>query len=162
MMWGRFTKARLSGLALVVLLFGAAFVVDIAHFGDRHTPLRVGPTIFAIALGLFAIASAWQASRFVYAAHVAIAMLLLFLIGYPLRLVSNHVGWVGLGRIGLVLAGGLVLAFGKGKADDDLPMAKMNRWTEAKGLPRLNRRRAKKGLAPVSSFDEARSERRRR
>jgi general stress protein CsbA len=158
----RFTHTRLIGLALVLLLFGAAFVVGVVHYGDHPAPLKVAPTIFAIFLGLFAIAGTWQASRFTYAHQVALAMAVLFLVAYPLRLVTDHVDWVGLARNGLVVAGGLVLTFGRGKTDDDLPMAKMNGWTEARGLPKLNQRRARRGLPPVASFDEARAERRRR
>jgi hypothetical protein len=156
-----YTLARLTGLGLVLLTFGAAVVVGVAQYGDRTLPVKVGPAVFGLVFGLFAITAVWQASRFVHANQLTIAMLVLFLVGYPLRLWSDHVGWSGLLRNTLIVLGALVLAFGRGIPDEEVPMAKWRRWSETKGLPRLNRRRAKKGLPPVMSFDEARAERHR-
>jgi hypothetical protein len=158
----QYAVARVSGLVLVLLLFGAAVGMGVAHYGDRSQPVSVGATLFGIVFGLFAIAGVWHASRFDHANQVALVMVVLFLVGYPIRLWSDHVGWIGLSRNALVVVGALLLTFGGGIADEEIPMARWRRRSEKKGLPRLNRRRAHQGLPPVTSFDEARTERRRR
>jgi hypothetical protein len=152
---------RASGLLLAIIFFGGGVAVSVHDLGDPYRTFKVIPAIIGAALGLLAIQSLWSTSRFVDATQLAMAMAVVFLIGYPLRLVSDHVTWVSPVRDGLVLVGALVLTLGHGKDDRELPLVRRRKRMEARVLPRLNKRRAKRGLRPVASLDEARNERRR-
>jgi hypothetical protein len=156
----RLALARLVGLALALLFFGGALILGIYRSGHRYTGAIAGPTI-AILLGLLLIAALWQASRFTYARHVTIAMLVVFLASWPLRLLINNQSPVVVTINATLVLAAFILALGRGKSDDEVPLANMRRRSEARGLPRLNARRAKKGLSPVASFKEARAEQRR-
>jgi hypothetical protein len=156
----RLLLMRFAGVALVLLLFGAALGFDLVHYGDRARAVRFGPVVVGLVFGLYAILALWSASTYAYADRLAMLMAALFVVGYPLRLFVDHVSWDAVVRNALIVVGGLVLAAGKGKPDDEVPLVRLRRRSEARGLPRLNRRRAKKGLPPVASFDEARNERR--
>jgi hypothetical protein len=151
---------RAVALILVVMVFGGGAVHGFANLGDPAKPVPVGATLFGLFLGLFAIFNVWSTSRFRYAEPVAVAMLALFLVGYPLRLVVHHVALDGQLRGLAVVLGAFVLAFGQGKADENVPRARWQKRNEARNLPKLNRLRAKRGLPPVSSFDEQRQEQR--
>lgn len=152
--------SRAAGLILVVMFFGLGAVYGFANLGDPAKTVPVGTTLFGLVLGLFAIFNVWSASRFRYAEPVAVIMLALFLVGYPLRLVVHIVALDGQLRGLAVVLGAVVLAFGKGKADKDVPRSRWQKRHEAKPLPKLNRWRAKRGLPPVSSLDEQRQEQR--
>jgi hypothetical protein len=153
---------RLSALGLVLLLFGTALVRDAANLGGRYQHVSLLPYLVGTAVAVLALANLWSVSRYAQAERLAGVMAVAYLVGWAFRLVDDTITVVGPISNAVVVLGALVLGFGTGKPDADIPVERMRRRAEARGLPRLNRRRAARGLPPVTSFEEARADSRRR
>lgn len=119
--------ARASALAMLLLLLGNALAKSVAHYGENYAPFPSGAYALLTILGICGIAGLWAASTYGRATPVALGTGGLLLAEVVARGVLTSVSWFAVASYVLIIVGALVLAFGRGKSYDQVPLTRYQR-----------------------------------